>query len=115
MEEEASARVSSDCLNDLIESIALIIIERQHALCCYLNLLLQIKIVLCCNERIPNNETPVLFKVWHVWPIPERFICKRQEFVNEIEAIVKGIISGGIRAIVAMLESILKIITDVDF
>ena len=69
MKKECLARVSVDCLDDLIKSPVLVWIESLDALCPQLCLLLKVIRLLLCNERISNNGSPILLKVRHVWPI----------------------------------------------
>src|ERR1700724_281151 len=107
VKKEGLARVSGDCLDDLIKGRSLVWIESVYALCPQLNLLFQIVIPLLCNKRISDNGTPILLNLRHVWPILKR---RAEHFLNEIEAIVKDIFLGGIDTDTAGVERVTEVI-----
>ena len=69
MKEECLARVSGDCLDDLVKGPALVWIESMNVLCPQLSLLLKIIRLLLCNKWISDNSTPILLKLRHVRPV----------------------------------------------
>src|ERR1700724_2457558 len=107
VKKEGLARVSGDCLDDLIKGHSLVWIESVYALCPQLNLLFQIVIPLLCNKRVSDNGTPILLNLRHVWPILKR---RAEHFLNEIEAIVKDIFLGGVDTDTAGVERVTEVI-----
>src|ERR1700724_206137 len=74
MKEEDLARVSGDGMDDLIKGSSLVRIESVDALCPQLNLLFKMVRPLLCDERVPDDGTPILLDLRYVRPIVKRRI-----------------------------------------
>src|SRR6202023_1816845 len=109
MKEEALARVSGDGMDDLIKGGSLVRIESVDALCPQLNLLFKIVRPLLCDERVPDDGTPILLDLRHVRPILKRRV---EHLLDEIEAIVKDFLLGWVDTDVAGMESVMEVIAD---